>query len=150
MRTLLVILSIFLLFPHNGFAQEPDLEYVMELKVVCDKAYTDNGHTIIPIIGGTFEGPHLKGVVLRGGADTQTYDADNDRTDLDAVYAIMTDDSVTIQVRNRGIWHKGYFRASPVFKAPANSKYNWLNNAIFICLPEGKKDYISLKVWKVK
>ena len=132
------------------FAQDlPALEFVMELKVTCGAAYQDNGHNIIPITGGTVEGPLLKGVVLRGGADTQTFDIKNNRTDMDAVYDIMTDDSITIHVRNRGIWHQGYFRAAPIFTAPADSKYAWINNAIFICLPEGKKDYISFKVWKV-
>ena len=150
MLTFIVALSFFLLPLGLSAQTQPQLDYVMQLKVTCGPAYTDQGHTIIPITGGTFEGPLLRGIVLPGGADTQTVDPDNQRTDLDAAYAILTDDSVTIQVRNRGIIHHDYFRASPVFTAPADSRYAWLNNAIFVCLPQACNGYISLKVWKVR
>lgn len=60
-------------------AQKPELEFVMELRVTCDKAYSTgtNQHgerIVIPITGGTFEGPKIKGTVLPGGADYQLYD----------------------------------------------------------------------------
>jgi hypothetical protein len=42
-----------------------------------------------------------------------------------------------------------YFRAVPKFEAPKNSKYDWLNNAIFICKAIRMPDYVAIQVWKV-
>lgn len=162
MKRVLLINFLFL-FSVFSFAQNlpqvPELEYVCELKVTCDNAYsvgkTSRGERIvIPITGGTFEGPKMKGVVLNGGADYQLVDKQKGRTELEAIYSIRTDDGVNIHIRNTGILCSGkdgfYFRTTPKFEAPNDSKYDWLNNAVFICEPEGKNGYISLKVWKVK
>ena len=139
--------------------QAPSMEYVMELRVTCDKSYTigttQHGERIvIPITGGTFEGPAIRGTVLPGGADYQLYDKANNRNELEAIYDIRTDDGVNIHIRNIGLWMmndgKEYFATSPKFEAPADSRYDWLNNAIFVCKPHGEKGYISLKVWKVE
>ena len=141
----------------------PETEFVMQLRVTLGEAYsvgeTPQGkRLVIPITGGTFEGPLLKGTILNGGADYQL--ADGTRTSLEAIYSIRTDDSINIHVRNRGIIYQGsdehgqpsfYFKAAPQFEAPKDSKYAWLNNAIFVCAPEfGQQGGITLNVWKVK
>ena len=149
-------------------AQEnaPQLEYVVELKVKCEGAYqvgqTSHGNRfIIPIVGGTFEGPKMKGTILPGGADYQLQDNAHGRTEVEAIYSIKTDDGVNIHVRNRGLICTGkdengnpqfYFRTTPQFEAPFDSKYAWLNNAIFVCQPAfgGNDGTINLKIWKVK
>jgi len=157
-RTINILFLV--MFSIVSFAQHkaPTLEYVCELKVTCDKAFsvgkTQHGErVIIPITCGTFSGPKLNGVVLSGGADYQLVDNERHRTELEAIYNIMTTDSVCIHVRNKGILYNGedgfYFRTSPKFEAPNDSPYDWLNNAIFVCEPEAKREYISLKVWKV-
>ena len=86
----------------------------------------------IPITGGTFSGPRIKGVVLPGGADWQT-DRPDGVTELDALYSIKTHDGAVIMVRNRGLFVDGgaYFRTSPQFEAP-KGPYDWLNKAIFV------------------
>lgn len=143
----------------------PQLEFALQLKVTLGEAYginnTQHGRrTVIPITGGTFEGPGLKGTIINGGADYQLNGADG-RTELEAIYCIKTDDGTYIHVRNRGIIANGkdadgkptfYFRAAPQFEAPADSPYGWLNNALFVCAPEWSKDFqgIVLNVWKVK
>ena len=140
----------------------PKLEFVCELKVTIDQPInlgktSEGERVVIPITGGIFEGPKLKGTVLKGGADYQYVNSDGTRTELDAQYTIKTDDNILIKVRNTGLIHapknktsqEVYFRAAPQFKAPINSKYQWLNNAIFICKPLGKEDYISIQVWQV-
>ena len=138
----------------------PQLEFAMQLRVTLDNAYvvgeTPHGRRqVIPITGGTFEGPLLKGTILSGGADYQLGSADGSRTELEAIYSIRTDDGVNIHVRNRGLICTGesfYFKAVPQFEAPADSKYAWLNNAIFVCQPEWNNSFkgIVLNVWKVK
>lgn len=136
----------------------PETEFVMTLKVKLGQAYsvgeTPKGRrTVIPITGGTFEGPLLKGTILEGGADWQL--AKGNRTELEAIYSIKTDDGVYIHIRNRGIIAGGdggfYFKAAPQFEAPEDSKYAWLNNALFLCAPVfGQGEGITLNVWKVK
>ena len=94
----------------NGEPKAPELEYVVRLNVSLGQAYSsgDNGkgtRTIIPITGGTFEGPDIKGEVLPGGADYQL--AVDGRNEVEAIYCIRTDDGVTIHVRNNGIIKMG-------------------------------------------
>jgi hypothetical protein len=143
----------------------PQLEFALQLRVTLGEAFaienTQHGRrTVIPITGGTFEGPGLKGTILSGGADYQLANAEG-RTELEAIYCIKTDDGVYIHVRNRGIIASGkdadgkptfYFRAAPQFEAPADSKYGWLNDALFVCAPEFSQQFqgIVLNVWRVK
>jgi hypothetical protein len=143
----------------------PQLEFALQLKVTLGEAFsidnTQHGRrTVIPITGGTFEGPLLKGTIINGGADYQLANAQG-RTELEAIYCIKTDDGVYIHVRNRGIIAGGqdadgkptfYFRAAPQFEAPADSKYGWLNNSLFVCAPEFSQEFkgIALNVWRVK
>ena len=143
----------------------PQLEFALQLKVTLGQAFsienTQHGRrTVIPITGGTFEGPGIKGTIINGGADYQLANAQG-RTELEAIYCIKTDDGVYIHVRNRGIIAGGqdadgkptfYFRAAPQFEAPADSKYGWLNNSLFVCSPEFTQEFkgIVLNVWRVK
>ena len=143
----------------------PQLEFALQLKVTLGQAFsienTQHGRrTVIPITGGTFEGPGIKGTIINGGADYQLANAQG-RTELEAIYSIKTDDDIYIHVRNRGIIAGGqdadgkptfYFKAAPQFEAPADSKYSWLNNALFVCAPDFSQQFqgIVLNVWKVK
>ena len=143
----------------------PELEFALQLKVTLGQTFsienTQHGRrTVIPITGGTFEGPGIKGTIINGGADYQLANAQG-RTELEAIYCIKTDDGIYIHVRNRGIIantkdangnQSFYFRAAPQFEAPADSKYGWLNNALFVCAPSFSQGFngIVLNVWKVK
>lgn len=168
MKRIFFIAVIALMMGLNAKAQidapAPEMEFVMQLKVTLDTPYvvgeTPKGRrTVIPITGGTFEGPLLKGTILNGGADWQL--AKGGRTELEAIYSIKTDDGVFIHIRNRGIINTGqdaegkpsfYFKCAPTFEAPEDSKYAWLNNALFLCAPVFGGDFkgIVLNVWKVK
>ena len=135
----------------------PQLEFALQLKVTLGDSYdvgeTQHGQRIvIPITGGTFEGPAIKGTIINGGADYQLANKALNRTELEAIYSIKTDDGVYIHVRNRGIIWSGkdaqgnpsfYFKAAPQFEAPADSKYAWLNNSLFVCAERGKAACIS-------
>lgn len=172
MKKLLLSTIVFMLSVNIVSAQvsepkdTPQLEFALQLKVTLGETYTcgetQHGERIvIPITGGTFEGPAIKGTILNGGADYQLANKAQNRTELEAIYSIRTDDGVYIHVRNRGIIHSGkdangnpsfYFKAAPQFEAPADSKYAWLNNALFVCAPDFSQDFkgIILNVWRVK
>jgi hypothetical protein len=143
-----------------------ETEFALQLKVTLGDAFscgeTQHGRrTVIPITGGTFEGSNIKGTIISGGADYQLANTAINRTELEAIYCIKTDDGVYIHVRNRGIICSGtdaegkptfYFRAAPQFEAPADSKYAWLNNSLFLCAPSFSSSFkgIVLNVWRVK
>jgi hypothetical protein len=140
------------------YPEGPGLEFVCELRVDCGPAYTvgQTSHgtrTVIPILGGTFSGPQMQGEILSGGADYQLVDTAHGRNEIEAIYSIKTDDGVYIHIRNCGLITMGkdgfYFRTAPKFEAPQDSKYDWLNNAIFVCMPGPATDCICLRVWKV-
>ena len=166
------MIAVLLAFVLNAGAQDnipeaPQAEFVMQLKVTLGQTYscgeTQHGRrTVIPITGGTFEGPQLKGTILNGGADYQLGSIDGSRTDIEAIYSIKTDDGVYIHIRNQGVICNAqdadgkpsfYFKAAPRFEAPTDSRYAWLNNAIFVCQPEWNFagfQGIVLNVWMVK
>ena len=141
----------------------PETSFVMQLRVTLGQTYSDGEgpegrRTVIPITGGTFEGPLLRGTIIPGGGDHQV--TDDQRTTLEAIYSIQTDDGVVIHVCNRGIISDRpdehgrpsfYFKAAPQFEAPKDSRYAWLNRALFICAPApSQPGEITLNVWKVK
>ncbi len=138
----------------------PQLEFALQLRVTIDGTYTvgeiqHGRRVVIPITGGTFQGPGLKGTIMSGGADYQLVSHDGKRTELEAIYSIKTDDGVVIHVRNRGLVcndPQHYFKAAPQFEAPSDSRYAWLNDALFVCQPEFTQAFkgIVLNVWKVK
>lgn len=146
-------------------SDQPQLEFALQLRVTLGETYSvglsqHGRRTVIPITGGTFEGPLLKGEILNGGADYQLSNVEG-RTELEAIYSIKTDDGVYIHIRNRGIIASGkdeqgnpsfYFKAAPQFEAPVDSRYAWLNNSLFVCSPAFSPEFkgIVLNVWRVK
>lgn len=162
---LLAVLALQVNAQTNQVPAGPELEFALQLKVTLGQAFsienTQHGRrTVIPITGGTFEGPGIKGTIVNGGADYQLANAQG-RTELEAIYCIKTDDGIYIHVRNRGIIantkdangnQSFYFRCAPQFEAPADSKYGWLNNSLFLCAPSFSQGFngIVLNVWKVK
>ena len=170
MKKTITMIAVLLAFVLNASAQDnipeaPQAEFVMQLKVTLGETYscgeTQHGRrTVIPITGGTFEGPNIKGTILNGGADYQLANAAG-RTEVEAIYSIRTDDGVNIHVRNRGIIASSkdtqgnpsfYFRCAPQFEAPADSKYAWMNTSLFLCAPSFSSGFqgIVLNVWRVK
>jgi hypothetical protein len=119
----------------------PTLEFVFEEivrlgEVTMPGDTARGGRIIIPITGGTFEGPDIKGEVVPGGWDWQLRRADG-CTDVKADYFLQTDDGVVINVVNTGVICTGEggsplpVRTHPVFEAP-RGKYEWLSQNAFV------------------
>jgi hypothetical protein len=135
----------------------PSLEFVMEALVTVASAL-DIGATprgerrIIPITGGMFEGPALRGHVVPGGADWQIIRSDG-VIELEARYTLMTDAGGLIYVVNRGIRHgcpgdQCYFRAAPVFET-AVPELAWMMRSVFLCEAERLVDQVVIRFWRV-
>ncbi|WP_298394216.1 DUF3237 domain-containing protein [Sphingobium sp.] len=123
-------------------SNEPGLEFVYEAIVMLEPTM-EVGRTPlgmrrrVPIMGGHFEGPRIKGKVLVGGADWQLQRADN-WTVIEADYMMQADDGTLIHVRNVGLTNskvpgapQPYLRTVPSFEAP-EGPHKWLNQAIFV------------------
>lgn len=90
---------------------------------------------MVPIVGGSFEGPGLRGTVMAGGADRQLLRRDGAKN-LDAVYELRTDDGVVISVRNSVLSRTPKDAPRYVFStlqitAP-EGRYGWLNDFVYV------------------
>ena len=121
---------------------------------------------IIPILGGTFEGPTIRGRVLNGGADWQMVRADG-LAELDTRYALQTENGSLIYIRNAGIRHAPpevtkkllagesvdpslvYFKTMPVFETSA-PELQWLARSVFVGTGERYPSEVVIRVWKVE
>ena len=121
---------------------------------------------IIPIIGGTVEGPELSGTILNVGADWQTIFADGS-ADLDTRYAFETHDGAVIEVVNLGFRHgppevlerlaRGeevspdsyYMRTSARFET-GDSRYQWVNKSIFVGTGMRKASAVEVAMFAVE
>jgi hypothetical protein len=93
------------------------------------------GRRIVPIIGGVFQGPKLKGKVIpTGGADRQLIRKDGVRM-LDALYELQTDDGAVLTIHNK------------VTIAPRPDGTTYAFSKIDITAPEGPYDWMNRLVY---
>jgi hypothetical protein len=124
----------------------PTLQFIYECDVTISEAL-DFGATVegkrrvIPITGGSFKGPDVKGQVLSIGADWNLSRSDG-ASSVEAAYYLRTDDGVIIRVVNKGVGgaarpnpppggERFFMFTSPTFEAPSG-KYDWFNKSIFV------------------
>ena len=142
-------------FPAPHIQSAPVLQIHVELGTKIDVGETDDGHRyIVPITGGNFTGQNLSGSVIPGGADWQVNRQDNVKN-IEAIYALKTDDGDTIVVHNKGIVHalngERYAFTRPVFHV-ANGKYDWLNKGFFVGTIESIKfpRAVNIRIYRVE
>jgi hypothetical protein len=103
---------------------------------------------VIPIAGGEFAGPLLRGTVLAGGADWQVVHSDGTAT-IDTRYTLQTHDGALVSVATQGVRHgpaevleriaggelvdpaEYYFRVSIRYEV-AEAEYGWLNRIVAV------------------
>lgn len=147
-------------------------KFAFEARVTVDTPLVigDSTHglrRVVPITGGTFAGPNIKGKVVPGGADWQFVRPDG-VLEIMAKYTLQTDDGVLIMITNSGMRHappavmerltKGeivpgseyYFRTTAQFEAPVGSKYDWLNRALFVGVAERQPDAAVIRFYRVE
>jgi hypothetical protein len=150
---------------------EPVLTFAFELCATVGPAQEigevrGGRRRIVPITGGTFEGPQLRGTVLPGGADWQLMQPDGFAA-LDTRYTVRTDTGVLIHVRNAGIRHGApdvmqrlmagemvdpalvYFRTMPRFETAA-PELQWLTRAIFVGVGARHPDTVVIRFYKLE
>ena len=133
-------------FAQTAAVEVPRMEFVFE-EIVTLGAAVHPGATpygernIIPITGGTFSGPKIKGKILPGGWDWQL----TTRTGcfkIQADYMIQAEDGAIINVVNKGTSCRtptekaGRLLTVPVFEAPTGP-YEWLNGGAYVGTLDG-------------
>jgi hypothetical protein len=121
---------------------------------------------VIPITGGSVDGPRLSGKVLPGGADWQSIRADG-TADILARYSLEASDGTIISVVNPGYRHGPppvlariaagevvdpalyYFRTTPRFEVAGDSPHGWLGRTVFLCTAARYKDHVALDIFAV-
>jgi hypothetical protein len=152
-------------------ATAPKLTFAFEMHATVGQpqevgAVRGGRRRIVPITGGTFEGPAIKGKVVPGGADWQTIQ-DDGFSELDTRYTIQTDSGRLIYVQNAGIRHAApdvmqkllagqtvdpalvYFRTVPRFETSA-SELQWLTRAIFVGIGERYPNEVVIRFYKLE
>ena len=117
---------------------------------------------IVPILGGTVEGPRLTAEILLGGADWQIIRPDG-TAEVVARYWLKAEDGTMISVVNKGLRRGSppvlarlaageavdpseyYFRTSPVFDVTAGP-HGWLADNIFVATGERQASQVVIKV----
>jgi len=149
----------------------PQLAFVMQVQVEVaaplELGEIHGSHQrVVPITGGTFQGPRLRGQVLNTGADWQITRSD-DVAVLDARYLLQPERGQLIAVHNRGIRHGApdlatriaageyvhpseyYFMTTPVFETAA-PELQWLTRSIFIGRGERERSRVLLNIWRLE
>ncbi len=147
-------------------SREPIFRIHADLAEILSLGATPYGERrIIQILGGTFEGPKLKGKLLPGGADWQIIRADG-VADIQARYTLETDAGGRILVRSDGLRHgprevldaiargetvdpgRYYFRTVLRFET-ADPATAWLNRIIALARGARERLNVTLDVYEV-
>jgi hypothetical protein len=119
---------------------------------------------IVPITGGTFSGPEMRGIVLPGGADWQIIRGDG-VAELEARYTLQSEDGALIEVCNLARRHGPpevmaalasgrevdpttyYFRGATFFETGAQ-RYAWLAKHIVVCTGHREPALVKVEFYR--
>jgi hypothetical protein len=152
------------------FEDAPGLTFVMEIRAECAPTFDGGAGKLglrrhVPITGGSFEGPRLRGRILPGGSDWALVLGDGSSR-VSAHYSLMTDDGVPIYIQNVGMrvsspevtarmrggeavdWSEYYFRSAPVFDVPFGP-HDWLAERVFVAVCRRVGSVTVVRVWSL-
>ena len=141
-------------------------DFVVELTAPHEMGVSPAGtRRIIPIVGGTVRGPLLNGALLDIGADWQTVQTGG-LAQLDARYALRTDDGAVIEIISTGMRHApretndrirageevpptDYYMRTFVRLETGDERYAWVNRALFLASGGKIGATVRLSVYRV-
>lgn len=120
---------------------------------------------IIPIMGGTVTGERINGRILNIGADWQTVQ-NGGLAQLDARYAMETDDGAVIEVISQGIRHMApetaaravagedvpfsdYYMRTFIRLESGDPRYDWVNRSLFLATGGKKGAAVHLDIYRI-
>jgi hypothetical protein len=151
--------------PAGAGAQDPTLaaedgklqsEFLADL--VLDKGQAVSAgpkganRVVVPITGGSFEGPRLKGTVVGPAGDWILLRPDGSSV-LDIRVLLQTDDGEKIYVTCRGIAYALpdgalFARILPVFETTA-PKYAWLNSVVAVGVYRPTPGKVAYRIYRI-
>jgi hypothetical protein len=107
---------------------------------------------VVAVLGGTFEGPKLRGTVVGPGGDWIVGRPDGSLV-LDIRVLLKTDDNQEIYMTCRGIAYTPpggalHARILPVFETGA-AKYGWLNNVVAVGVNRSVPGKVAYRVYQI-
>jgi Protein of unknown function (DUF3237) len=128
------------------------LDLVLETLPANNVGSVGANRVIVPVSGGTFEGPRLKGTIVGPGGDWIAGRPDGSSV-LDVRLVLQTDDAQKIYMNWRGISYTPqggtqYARILPLFETGA-AKYSWLNNIVAVGVYRPKLAKIAYRVYRI-
>jgi hypothetical protein len=161
--------------PRSAFAAAdktpapPALEFVFEAVILLappvELGMVDGARRrLVPITGGTVNGPRLNGTVLPGGGDWQAIG--KDRTVIHAKYTLEASDGTRIAIDNPGVRVAApeiiarltagedldpalyYFRTTPVFEVQAGP-HDWMTRSVFVGQGIRHPSNVVMRVFRV-
>jgi hypothetical protein len=155
----------------NSQPASPKLTFVFEMHALVGPPQEvgpvrSGRRRIVPITGGTVEGPNLRAKILPGGADWQTIQPDG-FSELDTRYTLQTASGALVYVQNAGMRHAApdvmekllagqavdpalvYFRTVPRFETSAPD-LQWLTRAIFVGLGERYPNEVVIRFYRLE
>ncbi|WP_313560143.1 DUF3237 domain-containing protein [Ruminiclostridium cellobioparum] len=132
------------------------MELTVEIGAVLEVGKTLKGYLrLIPIIGGTFSGKGIKGIVIPGGYDWNTA-IDENISHVLAKYTLKTEDGQYISIENEGYIdakaENSVVRTTPRFQV-AQGKYEWLCSGVFVAslqVEQTGTPSVKINVYKMK
>ena len=148
----------------------PLLEFIFAAHVTVDAPLelgdvAKGTRRIVPITGGNFSGPQLRGQVVPGGSDWQILRSDG-VAELEARYTLRTDEGALIYVRNHALRHGPaeamaalaagrpvepstyYFRGATFFETGV-ARYAWITKHIIVCTGAREPAGVTLKFFQM-
>jgi hypothetical protein len=145
------------LLPHS-FEQASELqsEFLLELTIDAAKPHEVGlpraGRLVVPVAGGSFDGPRLKGTIIPPAGDWISERSDGSRV-LDVRALLQTDDAETIFMFWRGVAYTQsdgslFARILPMFETQS-AKYAWLNNVVGVGVYRPIPGKIRYRVFRI-
>lgn len=105
---------------------------------------------IVPVTGGTFAGPKMRGTIVENSGGDWVVSRPDGTAKLDVRITLATDDSAIIYM-----WYSGLLvpkdgsrllRTAPYFET-ADERYAWLNNVQGVATGESKPGAVTYEVY---
>lgn len=127
-------------------------DITLEAQTPNNLSSANGGRLIVPVSGGSFSGPRLKGTIIPPAGDWVVQRPDGSRM-LDVRLLLQTDDGQKIYMSWRGIAYAPpggplWARIVPMFET-ASEKYSWLNNVVAVAVYRPDLGKIAYRIYRI-
>jgi hypothetical protein len=128
-------------------------EFLLDLVIETGSANALGAdRVVVPVSGGTFEGPTLKGMIVSPGGDWIVRRPDGSMA-LDVRLVLQTDDAQKISMRWHGISYTPpggtqYARILPLFETGA-AKYDYMNHLVAVGVNRPMPGKVAYRIYRI-